>query len=157
MKKINELYELCNKRMASEAMLFPDEVRSILMKIEKEISDNYMVLPRLDDGVINVGDFIESTYDGIKYVQEVEWLVWDGDRWDFKFVDEDEGTWTCASIDDFYACSKHVDNPNAAIEQVLREMLDECLFYGSDEQKKWAAAEYAKKIREAFEEEGEIE
>ena len=155
MKSIDELYELCNKRMASEAMLFPDEVRRILMDIEDEISDNYMKLPSLADGVINVGDFIEQTYDDVKCVQEVEWLVWDGYRWDFKFVDDDEGTWTCASIDDFYACSKHVSNPNANIEKVLCEMLDECPICGASEFKKATAAEYAKKIREVLEEEAE--
>lgn len=153
MKSVDELYELCNKRMASEAMLFPDEVRRILMDIEDEISDNYMKLPSLKDGVIHVGDFIEQTYDDVKCVQEVEWLVWDGYRWDFKFVDEDEGTWTCASIDDFYACSKHVRNPNAEIEKILCEMLDECPICGLSEFRKGTAAEYAKKIRAALEEE----
>lgn len=81
-------------------------------EIEAEADSDYMKLPRLDDGVINVGDWIESDYEEIKCVREVEALIWDGERWDFQFSDEDGDTRDCASIYDFYEKSKHVAKPN---------------------------------------------
>lgn len=92
-------------------------------EIETEMERDYMRLPELDDGVIKVGDWIESDYDEFKCVRKVEALIWDGFRWDFQLSDEDGDTRDCASLGDFYECSKHVAKPDP-LSELLLEMLD---------------------------------
>lgn len=77
-------------------------------KVEAEITERYIELPRLCDGIIKPGDTIESLYDGESFIKDVDALIWDGDRWDFDLSDEDGDTRDCASLDDFYECSRHV-------------------------------------------------
>ena len=110
--------------LRSESLKFAPNIRRkvnmALNEIEQEIAERYMELPRLDDGVINAGDWIESDYGEFKCVREVEALIWDGERWDFQLSDEDGDTRNCASIDDFYECSRHI-----AKHDKLRELLEE--------------------------------
>lgn len=99
----------------------PHKVCDGLFSVEREIERDYIRLPRLDDGVVNVGDWVESDYGEVRCVREIEAIVWSGDRWDFQFSDEPGDTRDCASIDDFYACSRHVVKPRKLYD-VLAEL-----------------------------------
>ena len=137
------------------------EINEIADEIEAEADRDYMKLPRLDDGVINVGDWIESDYEEIKCVREVEALIWDGERWDFQLSDEDGDTRDCASIYEFYEKSKHVAKPDP-LKELLAEMAGEvweasctCQTTWSDSGLDGIEEHYAKRVRELMEEGGD--
>lgn len=96
------------------------EICMALDEIEAEVVDTHIELPKLDDGPIKVGDLIKTDYDDIKCVREVEALIWDGYRWDFQLSDEEGDTRDCASLHDFYECSRHI-----AKADCLKDLLEE--------------------------------
>lgn len=122
----------------------------IANEIEREIAESYLKKPALEDGAINVDDWIESDYDEFKCVRQVEALIWDGDRWDYEFSDEDGDTRDCASLWDFYEYSKHVDKPDP-IKELLEEFALDIRMerYEKVELTEQSINEYAARIREA--------